>query len=183
MVEDPKRFDRQIDEMENAINLLKREFEKYFGGGSKKPPTDDQTKLEKAIKKYIGAPGLNYAQRFRYQSLVARFNTYNELWNKQLRMKEEGKFQTGPQGAPVHAHKTSTEKKSKKDNPLESVYNDYLANREKTGEGAPPLNFEGFTQVVSKQREALINKFHCKDVKFYVTVEDGKTKLKAKPLK
>lgn len=183
MAEDPKKFDRQIDEMENAINLLKREFEKYFGGGSKKPPTDDQTKLEKAIKKYVGAPGLNYAQRFRYSSLVARFNTYNELWNKQLRMKEEGKYQTGPQQPPpVHPPKAHSERKKTKD-PLESIYNDYLANREKTGEGAPPLNFDGFTQVVSKQREALINKFHCKDVKFYVTIEDGKTKLKAKPLK
>lgn len=45
------------------------------------------------------------------------------------------------------------------------------------------MNYDGFAQLLSKQREALMSKFNCKDVKFYVTVEDGKTKLKAKPVK
>lgn len=183
MAEDPKGFERELDSLENSINLLKREFEKYFGGGSKKPPTDDQAKLEKAIKRYFGASGLNYAQRFRWNSLVARFNSYNELWNKQLRLKEEGKYQTGTPGqTPVHAPKHHVERHPP-ENPLEKVYKDYIATRAKTGEGAPPLNFEGFSQLLAKQREALISKFHCKDVNFYVTVEDGKAKLKAKPKK
>jgi hypothetical protein len=183
MPEDPRQFERQLDELEQSINLLKREFEKYFGGGARKPPTDDQARLDKAIKRYAGASGLNYAQRFRYNSLVARFNSYNELWNKQLRLKEEGKFQTGnPNQPPPHAPKTHHTERPK-DNPMEKVYNDYLSARTKTGEGQPQMNLDGFSQLLAKQREALISKFHCKDVQFYVTVEDGKTKLKAKPQK
>lgn len=183
MADDPRPFERQLDEMEQSIVLLKREFEQYFGGGSKKPPTDNQTKLGKDIKKFGLTSGLSYALRFRYNTIVARFNSYNELWNKQLRLKEEGKYQTGaPNQPPVHAPKAHHQEKQPQ-NPLENVYKDYLATRSKTGEGAPPLNFDGFAQLLSKQREQLISKYRCKDVQFYVAVEDGKTKLKAKPSK
>ena len=168
--------------MEQAIVLLKREFEMYFGGGSKKPPVDTQTKLGKDIKKFGLTSGLSYALRFRYNTIVSRFNTYNELWNKQLRMKEEGKYQTGPNAPPEHAPRAHHQEKRPRD-PLENVYNDYLATRKKTGEGASPLNYDNFAQLVSKQKEQLISKYRCKDVQFYVAVEDGKTKLKAKPMK
>ena len=181
--EDPKVLDRQLDELEQGITLLKREFEMYFGGGSKKPPTDIQTKLAKDIKRFGLTSGLSYAFRFRYNTIVARFNTYNELWNKQLRLKEEGKYQTGSPIQPP-AQQTKTHHAEKRAaNPLESVYKDYVETRSKTGEGAPQMNFDGFAQLLAKQREALINKYHCKDVQFYVAVEEGKTKLKAKPRK
>jgi hypothetical protein len=184
MAEDPKEFDRQLDQLENGIVLLKREVEIYLAGASKKPPTDSQAKLDKAIKRYYGAQGLSYAQRFRYNTLLAKFNSYNELWNKQLRLKEEGRLPIGaPVPSPPPARAPHRPPAHAPENPMERVFKDYIRTRETTGEGSPQMNFDGFAQILAKQREALIGKYHCKDVQFYVTVEDGKTKLKARPLK
>src|SRR5437762_584169 len=88
---DPKQIEKEIDQIERGIGLLKREYEIYFAGGAKLPPNDSRDKLDRAIKRIGALQGLNYALRFRYSSLVARFNSYQDLWNKQLRAKEEGR--------------------------------------------------------------------------------------------
>ena len=38
-------------------------------------------------------------------------------------------------------------------------------------------------KLIEKQRAALVEKYGCKDVKFRVVVEGGKTKLKASPVR
>ena len=47
--------------------------------------------MEALIRKYAYAEIRNNAERFRYQNLTARYNTFNELWNKRLRAMEEGR--------------------------------------------------------------------------------------------
>src|SRR5437763_6480289 len=90
-VVDLKQVEKEIDDLERAITLLKRDYEIFFAGGAKQPPNDAREKLERSIKRMGVLQGLNYALRFRYNSLVARFNSYQDLWNKQLRAKEEGR--------------------------------------------------------------------------------------------
>ena len=43
------------------------------------------------MKRYANAEIRNNGERFRYQSLSARYTTFNELWQKRLRAREEGK--------------------------------------------------------------------------------------------
>ena len=43
------------------------------------------------IRKHANAEIRNNTERFRYQALTARYNTFNELWTKRLRALEEGR--------------------------------------------------------------------------------------------
>ena len=47
--------------------------------------------MEALIRKYAYAEIRNNTERFRYQTLTARYTTFNELWNKRLRALEEGR--------------------------------------------------------------------------------------------
>jgi hypothetical protein len=45
------------------------------------------------------------------------------------------------------------------------------------------MDIQKFSKLIDSQRDALKKKYGCKDVEFYIAVEEGKTRLKAKPLK
>src|SRR6187397_2410829 len=73
------------------IRQVQIEWEKFFGGVEKKPPMDTKARVEALIRKYAYAEIRNNTERFRYQTLSARYATFNELWNKRLRAIEEGR--------------------------------------------------------------------------------------------
>lgn len=184
---DINKIERELEELDLALTMLKRDYEIYFSGGLKLPPLDAHRKIERQIRKYSGLTSFNYAQRFRYNNLSARFNSYSELWNKQMRIKEEGRT---PSGGVIQIPIPEKEKKSAErgtveaeSTPYQKLFNEYLQSREKTGENSASVSFEKFSQQLAKQKETIVNRYECKDVDFYVAVEQGKTKLKAKPLK
>ena len=80
-----------FDTLERMIRQLQIEWEKFFGGVEKKPPTDLRARVEALIKKYAYAEIRNNGERFRYQTLSTRYATFNELWNKRMRAIEEGR--------------------------------------------------------------------------------------------
>jgi hypothetical protein len=80
-----------LKDIEKGMRQLQVEWEKFFGGLERKPPNDLKARVERLIRSYAGAEIRNATERFRYQTLTARYNTFNELWNKRLRAKEEGR--------------------------------------------------------------------------------------------
>ncbi len=184
--QDPKQIERELDDLELSLTLLKRDYEIYFSGGAKLPPLNAHRKLEKNIRKYAGITSLNYAQRFRYNNITARFQSYADLWTKQMRYKEEGRTPVGGvviQG--VEAPKKETRKTPENPEPaqFQKLFNEYLKTRQKAGENSISVTFEKFAEQLVRQKQAILDRYQCKDVEFYVAVEQGKTKLKAKPLK
>ena len=183
---DPKQIERELDDLDMALTLLKRDYEIYFSGGSKLPPLPAHRKLENQIRKYSGMSSLNYAQRFRYNNINARFNTFVDLWNKQMRYKEEGRTPSGGVVQVPVPEKQHRQRKSGIDaeaKRYQTLFNEYLKTREKLGEATSGVTFDKFATQLSKQRQSILDRYQCKDVEFYVAVEQGKTKLKAKPLK
>lgn len=63
------------------------------------------------------------------------------------------------------------------------VFDDFVALKKKCGESTASLTFTKFAGKLRKNRDALIAKHGCKEVKFQVYVKDGKAALKATPLK
>lgn len=72
------------------IRRLKVQYDLYFQGANPRPPTDQHSALSRAFRKLQGVELRNMAERFMYSSIVNKFNTFQELWNKMMRMKEEG---------------------------------------------------------------------------------------------
>lgn len=183
--QDLKQIERELDDLDYSLTLLKRDYEIYFSGGAKLPPLNAHRKLEKNIRKYAGITSLNYAQRFRYNNISARFQAYVDLWTKQMRYKEEGRTPSGGIVVPPETPKKERRKSSvdAEANQFQKLFNEYLKCREKSGEKPGGVSFEKFSDQLVKQKQAILDRYQCKDVEFYVAVEQGKTKLKAKPVK
>jgi hypothetical protein len=87
--EDAVEIDRQLSRMEDDIRKLKVEFDIYFNGASKRPPLDSRARLEAFIKRLSDNRNLSYAQRYFFNTMVARFVSYRELWRRNLKAKGE----------------------------------------------------------------------------------------------
>ena len=83
--------DDELSQIERDIRTLKIEFEQYFGGGRKRPPSDTQWRVDSLIRRCgERMADLNYGQRFRYNNLTQTYAKYQDMWRKKLVQKETG---------------------------------------------------------------------------------------------
>lgn len=87
--EDVLEIDQQLTRLEDDIRKLKIDFDIYFNGASKRPPLEARARLDAYIKRVADNRNLTYAQRYYFNTLVARFTSYRELWRRSLKAKGE----------------------------------------------------------------------------------------------
>lgn len=82
-------IDDDLSQIERDIRTLKIEYEQFFGGGRKRPPTDTQWRLETLVRRCNERIGdLNFAQRFRLNNLSQTYAKYQDMWRKKTMQKE-----------------------------------------------------------------------------------------------
>jgi hypothetical protein len=191
-----------LDLLEKGIRQVQIEWEKFFGRVEKKPPMDLKARVEALIRKYAYAELRNNTERFRYQGLAARYNTFNELWQKRLRALEEGQ-PVGLHGAQLH-HLPPPPPPPERPSPaaartaggsgefrvkdpaadagaVRALFDQFLQARQATGEGA--VKFESFQKIISQQASRILTEKGAQAVDFRLETKDGKVSLKAKPVK
>lgn len=80
-------IDHQLSRLEDDIRKLKIDFDIYFNGATKRPPLEARARLDAMIKRVSDNRNLTYAQRYYFNTLVARFTSYRELWRRSLKIK------------------------------------------------------------------------------------------------
>ena len=87
--EETAGIDQQLSRLEDDIRKLKIDFDIYFNGTMKRPPLEARARLDSYIKRIADNRNLSYAQRYYFNTLVARFTSYRELWRRNLKAKGE----------------------------------------------------------------------------------------------
>jgi hypothetical protein len=87
--EESAGLDQQIARLEDDIRKLKIDFDIFFSGGTKRPPLEARARLDANIKRLADDRNLNYAQRYQFNTIVARFTSYRELWRRMLKKRGE----------------------------------------------------------------------------------------------
>jgi len=183
--------------IERRIRELQVEWDKFFGGLEKKPPTDLKAQLEALIRKYAQAEIRNNTLRFRYMTLTARFSVLSELWNRRLRALEEGRSLYGvrpppssretpapaPGGPPAHPAEEAFRIRNAEGDvaAVRALYERFLDARRALGEAAP-VRFDGFEKLIAQQASRLLSSQGARAVDFRLETKDGKVSIKAKPI-
>jgi hypothetical protein len=195
--------DEELSVLDDLVRRLKVEYDIYFGGGSKKPPSDLEWKVKNLLKKLDGTR-MNFGQRFRYNSIQQRFARYSVLWQQKLQIKEEGYRR--PQDAVLgiqglrdeqqHAAELTrkhlavaqkdaafsiacaeTDSESHK---VEALFRALADARRQSGE-KNSANLASFKKFVRQKTEQLRKEYDCNTVEYSVELQDGQVKLKARP--
>ena len=85
--EETSDIDHQLSRLEDDIRKLKIDFDIYFNGSTKRAPLEARARLDSYIKRLADNRNLSFAQRYYFNTLVARFTSYRELWRRTLRAK------------------------------------------------------------------------------------------------
>ena len=188
-----------LDQIDKAIRQLQIEWEKFFGGVERKPPNDLKARVEALIRMHANAEIRNNTERFRYQNLTARYNTFNEMWGKRLRALEEGRVMgmhgqhaqappppPRPERAAPRAAAGGGEVRiqdpDRDSEAVRSLFDRFLEERAKTGESGA-VKFEGFRKLIAQQASRILSEKGGQAVSFRLETKDGKVSLKAKALK
>src|SRR5437762_3571252 len=83
-------IDEELTLLDENLRRLKVEYDIFFGGGSKKPPSDVEWRVQNLLRKYSDGSKLNFAQRFRFNTIQQRYALFAALWKQKLQIKEEG---------------------------------------------------------------------------------------------
>lgn len=191
-------LNEDLDQIEKGMKLLQIEWEKFFGGVERKPPNDLKAKVEALIRRHANAEIRNNTERFRYQNITARYNTFNEMWGKRLRALEEGRVMgvhgtpKTPPAAPPRAERPAAraagasevriQDPERDSEAVRSLFDRFLEERQKTGESAA-VKFDGFRKLIAQQASRILNEKGGQAVSFRLETKDGKVSLKAKALK
>lgn len=183
----PMGIPEDISEFEQSLNELQIRYEQYFLGLEKREPLKLLQTVERQARKYTGVQIVNTMLKFKYNTLVAKFNTYRQYWNRITRLIEEGKYSRDRFKMEMHQLQGSlpTEKPStgKSVAEVDRLYNEFMEARKACNLDITNVSKEIIISAVEKQRPALQNKYGCTDIEFRVVVEDGKPKIKARPKK
>jgi hypothetical protein len=107
------------------------------------------------------------------------------MWNRRVRLKEEGRLPGGREERP----RATAARPSSADRPaadggdeFRQVFDKYVAAKQKAGQSTSNLNYESFRKVLSKQAKQLRSGGY-KDVNFGVSMKGGKVSVVAVSLK
>ena len=198
-------IDEDLAQIEKDIRQLKVEYDQYFGGGRKRPPTEIEWRIDTLIKRYGERGGdMKIGQRFRFNNLSQTYAKYKDIFRKKLAQKEEGTVQRhfGAAAKLVEAGRKKKEAEeavaaaaagkangkafrmvcSEPDRETEKVdqlYKAFVEAKQSAGEATGKLSRSSFNEFVRKKTQELQKQKNCRDVEYVVETVGGQVKLKA----
>jgi hypothetical protein len=195
-------FGARLDAFEQALFLLKVEYDKYFNGIEKIEPLKDRDDLRRELREILTEKPGNTAQLHKLRTLRARFATHELYWQRQVVQIERGthpksKFRAdikdkaraeaearaaaaGPDAKPAAAPRPAPV--DAEDAAFRAVFNKYVELRGQCGQSTD-LDYGALKNVLQQQVRTIKSRYNCNAVKFKVTIEEGKARVKAVPLR
>jgi hypothetical protein len=180
--------EEQLTRLEEDIRRLKIEFDQFFNGATKRPPYDTKGRVETQIKRLGDDRTMNYANRYRYNSLASRYNAFRDLWRRTMQGREEGRDVGATARASAKEEAVAAFKKTRfmcddahKDVELvKNLYSTLIEAKKACGEPTEDFSFPRFHRLIASQADGLKERLGCERVSFSIDVEGGHVSFKAK---
>jgi hypothetical protein len=196
-------IDEDLGTLERDIRQLKIEYDQYFGGGRKRPPTEIEWRIDQMVKRYSERGGeLKFAQLFRFNNLSQTYAKYKDIVRKKVAQKEEGKVQRhfGAAAKEIESARLKKEAEEhaaaaaagdaksfrmtcsepeREPEKVDQLYQAFLQAKQTAGEATGKLSRSSFNEFVLKKTKELQKQKNCRDVEYVVEVVEGQVKLKA----
>jgi hypothetical protein len=189
----PEITDVQKDLLALAAGLkqLEAEYNMFFSGRQPRPPWETRNRVAALVKKWDRGYIQSAAERFQFDTLQRRFQTFADLWDRGLRSREEGR--AGPFAQPPPkvikqekppdtkiVHVTAFQDPMREMDKLHTLYDSLMDARRETGDEVVP--FHRFAALV-KDQVTKVQATGVPQVAFRVAMVDGKVNFTVRGMK
>ncbi len=183
-------YDEELTNLEDWLRRLKVEYDIFFNGHRKKPPDDLKMRLERLVKKLSEVGDLSFQERFRYNTLVARYYVYKDLWRRTLMNRESAaEASIQPADTPVGEGPAAPQPEISvvlsdpvaEQEDVRKLYRRFVQMNRTFQPGTGTVPFERFAAYLTRQTEELRKKYDCSRVVFTLALQDASVRFKARP--
>jgi hypothetical protein len=183
-------YDEDLTNLDEWLRRLNIEYHIFFSGNQRQPPDDLRLRVERTIKKLSDCSGRSYSQRFRYNTLMARFYLYKDRWRRELRDREMGIERKGeasslksdtPSYPSVRARETvciSISDPKAEEEKVRALYETLMRIRATNAQEEPP-SYQQFASYIAKQTYSIREKYGCSKVAFTVALDEDAIRFTA----
>ncbi|MBZ5497921.1 MAG: hypothetical protein LAP85_16070 [Acidobacteriia bacterium] len=183
-------YDDDLTLLDESIRRLKVEYDIFFVGNRKRAPDDLRMRVEKLVKRLAEAVDMSFSQRFRYNTLIARFYVYRDLWR---RTQQERESAEGLQDVPGPSSSSDTQADSShrrvqisisdpkaEADKVRHLYDELLRMRGDHTKESPSISYQQFASYIANQTQGIKKKYQCASVTFRIALEEKTLKFTAK---
>ena len=182
-----------LNQLTADLRQLEAEYNMFFAGRLPRPPWETRKRVESLLKRWDRRRIDTSVDRFRFQTLQARFAKFAELWDRGQRAREEGR--PGPFAQPPPkddrskkvdhhetrvVHVTAFRDPVREMDKLHALYDSLMDARKEAGGDTVP--FHRFAALV-KDQVAKFKESGSSEVAFRVAVAQGQVTFTARGLK
>ncbi len=186
--------EESLEKLDADIDSLRVQYEQYFMGMRKTAPEMERGRLQFLIRRMANIQSSNYGLKFKFSQITAKFNSYNQYWER-IQQKIESGLIKRDQLKTVLANGPKPGKDGKDDKAgaqpagddftdakLDQVYGQLVASRKQLNQ-AGTIDKQKLGAALKKQIGQLKEKYKDKKMEFEVVVEAGQPKIKARQKK
>lgn len=173
-----------LAQLERRLEQLIRRWERFVRNDPEVriPPEVERVALERSLRELSREEFRTAAEQFRMEQLLHRFATFNGLWQRLLREREEVRGRVAAARAAMAAtpggNAPTPASVSAEDAEVHTLHRQYLAALRSAGSQAA-VSLEGFRTALERQRTTLEQRGAAVEG-FDVVQEDGAVKVRAR---
>jgi hypothetical protein len=199
-------IDEELGALERDIRQLKIEYDQFFGGGRKRPPSEIEWRIDLICRKYGERSGdMKVGQRFRFNNLIQTYAKYKDIFRKRMKRKEEGtvqrhfgaaakaieaeraqrlaeaeaRYATVAELAEPQLFRMTCSEPERESEQVDKLFRAFVEAKKMAGEDTSRVSHAGFLEFVRKKTKDLQQQNNCSAVEYIVETVDNQVKLKA----
>lgn len=189
---EPTDIQKDLVILASGLKQLEAEYNMFFSGRQPRPPWETRNRVAALVKKWDRGYIQSAVDRFQFDTLQRRFQTFVDLWDRGLRSREEGR--AGPFALPPPkavrkeekapdtkiVHVTAFQDPMREMDKLHTLYDSLMDARREAGDDVVP--FHRFAALV-KDQVSKVQSTGAPEVAFRVAVVDGKVNFTVRGVK
>ena len=174
-------LENDLSEFEAAITRVSREYDAFLYGSTGRLPAESRRQLE-ALARTVSNQKMDAASdRYRFNTLIGRYNAQIERWDRAVREKEEGRGRFARAAARPNAPAVASVQVRVGESPDRALFDRYVRAKEDRGEDVTRLSFERFREQLNREREKLRERTGKSDWEFDVAADSERVRLAVRP--
>lgn len=179
-----RTIDERMDRVDRDLRMLRVEFERFFNRapGVEYPDLErERARIGAELRKLRNSKLQGVEVGFRLGTLEAKYASYSQLFQRRVRQIEEG---VTPSGRPARRGASADPARGVvvagrvKDETVAALYQGL----HRQDGNRPRFDLESFRTYLERQLDTIRSRTGCDRVVFRVAEEEGKMKLKARPV-